>query len=93
MTASRASGIGSQPCREMSSSDRRILSAFHPCRGGALIEEDGTHYAGTDRADRWALPQVHAIIGSFLVRYIVDDSVPSEDDAGCGSSTDSNVDR
>ena len=70
MVASRAAMIGSCTCRAMSSSDRRLLSSFRPCRGHRLrfVEDDGAHNVGGARADRWTLPQVHVVIVSFLVR-------------------------
>jgi len=55
--------IGSCTCCAMSLSDRRLLLSFRPCWGHRLrpVEDDGAHNAGGARADRWTLPQVHAV--------------------------------
>jgi hypothetical protein len=93
--ALRAVVIGSRGCHVMSLLDCCLSLLFRPCWGGRLspVEEDGTHNARTAWANRWALPQVHAIIGSFLIRHGVKGGVPSEDNEGCGSSTDSHFDH
>ena len=87
--------IGSRTYRAMSSSDRRLLSAFRPCWGNRLrpVEDDGAHNTCVVGANRWTLPRVYTIIASVLGWNAVGDGVPFEDGEERGSSTDSHVGR
>jgi hypothetical protein len=78
----------------MSSPDPHFLSAFRPCWSNRLcpIEDNGAHNIGFMRANRWALPQVHAVITGVLDRDDVDDDVPFEDGERCRSRSDSYID-
>jgi hypothetical protein len=94
VTLLRAMVVGSQTCFAMQSLDCRCLSAFCSCRGYRLctIEEDRAHNACTVQTDGLAWPLGRAIIGRRLDGYNINGDVLSEDDKGCGSSTNSHID-